>query len=215
MTMTDPDSSEALCNEILAGAGRERDEIVQSATRDAEDMLGKAHAGADNARQKRIDEARAEGERLRDITFASASVEARRLRLERIEILLESIRTDVREKLAGIRTDGNYSDIIVDLVVSAIEGMTGDEFTVRLPEEDHPVLGDDFVRLIARRTGRPEESIHVVYEPARPGWDGPVIGDAARTRIWDNRFPARLERLWPRFRRLIAEKMFPDTKEGS
>ena len=215
MTMTDPDSSEALCKEILAGAGRERDEIVQSATRDAEDMLGKAHAGADDARQKRIEEARAEGERLRDITFASASVEARRLKLERIEILLESIRTDVRERLAGLRGDGNYSDIIVDLVVSAIEGMTGDEFTVRLPEEDRPILGNDLARLIARRTGRPEQGIHVVYEPARPGWDGPVIEDAARTRIWDNRFAVRLERLWPQFRRLIAEKMFPDTKEGS
>ena len=214
MTMTDPDSSEALCKEILASAERERDEIVQSAMRDAEDLVDKANAGADNARQKRLDEAHAEGRRLRDITSASASVEARRLRLERIEVLLESIRSEVREKLSGLRSDGNYRDIIVGLAASAIEGIAGDNFIVRLPEEERSLLGSDVGRLIAGRAGRPEGSIKVLFEPMTPG-DGPVIEDADGGQVWDNRFPARLERLWPQFRRLIAQKMFPDTKEGS
>jgi vacuolar-type H+-ATPase subunit E/Vma4 len=212
--MTDPDSSEALCNEILAHAGREHDEIVQCAKRDAEDLVNKAHAGADNARQKRIDEARSEGERLRDITLASASVEARRLRLERIEGLLESIRTDVREKLSGLRRDGTYGDIIIDLVASAINEMTGEDFTVRLPEEDRSVLGTDIGRQIAAKAGCPEGSIKISFEPMMQG-GGPVIEDATGARVWDNRFPARLERLWPEFRRLIAEKVFPDMKAGS
>ena len=214
MTMTDPDSSEALCKEILASAERERDEIVQSAMRDAEDLVDKANAGADSARQKRLDEAHAEGRRLRDITSASASVEARRLRLERIEVLLESIRSEVREKLSRLRDDGNYRDIVVSLAASAIDGMTGDRFTVRLPEEDRPVLGNDITRTIADKTGRPEASINVSFEPLTPG-DGPVVEDVTGTQVWDNRFPARLERLWPQFRRLIAQKMFPDMKEGS
>jgi vacuolar-type H+-ATPase subunit E/Vma4 len=214
MTMTDPDSSEALCKEILASAERERDEIVQSATRDAEDLVDKANAGADNARQKRLDEAHAEGRRLRDITSASASVEARRLRLERIEILLESIRSEVREKLSGLRGDGSYRDMVVSLAASAIDGMPGDHFTVRLPEGDRSVLGDDIALIIADKTGRPEGSIKVSFESLPPG-DGPVVEDANGTQVWDNRFPARLERLWPQFRRLIAQKMFPDTKEGS
>jgi vacuolar-type H+-ATPase subunit E/Vma4 len=127
MTMTDPDSSEALCKEILTSAERERDDMVQRAMRDAEDLLNKASAGADNARQKRIDEARAEGERIKDITLASASVEARRLRLERIEALLESIREEARKRLPGLRSDVNYRDIVIDLVVAAIQGMTGDD----------------------------------------------------------------------------------------
>ena len=214
MTMTDPDSSEALCKEIIASAERERDDMVQRAMRDAEDLLNKANAGAGNARQKRIDEARAEGERIKDITLASASVEARRLRLERIEALLESIREEVRKKLPGLRSDGNYRDIVIDLVVAAIQGMTGDDFIVRLPEEDRLILGNDVVRLIASKTGRPEESINISYEPTGQG-DGPVIQDSDGARVWDNRLTARLDRLWPQFRRLIAEKMFPDAKEGS
>jgi len=213
MTITDPDSSEALCNEILAHAGHEHDEIVQGAKRDAEDLVNKAHAGADNTRQKRIDEARSEGERLRDITLASASVEARRLRLGRIEGLLESIRADVREKLSGLRRDGNYGDIIIDLVASAINEMTGEGFTVRLPEEDRSVLGTDIARQIAVKAGCPQGSIKVSFEPMMQG-GGPVIEDANGAQVWDNRFPARLERLWPQFRRLIAEKVFPDMKAG-
>ncbi|MCK9227468.1 MAG: V-type ATP synthase subunit E [Syntrophorhabdaceae bacterium] len=214
MIMTDPDSSEALCKEILASAERERGEIVQRAMRDAEDLLNKAYAGADNARQKRIDEARAEGEHLRDITLASASVESRRLRLERIEALLDSIRADVLKKLPGLRDDGNYRYIVIDLAATAIQGMTGDDFTVRLPEEDRSILGDDIVRLIAAKVGRPEGNIRLSYEPIAPG-DGLIVQDAKGAQIWDNRFSARLDRLWPQFRRLIAEKMFPDTKEGS
>ena len=213
MTMTDPDSSEALCNEILAHAGREHDEIVQCAKRDSEGLLNKANDGAGNARQRRIDEARSEGERLRDITLASASVEARRIRLERIEGLLESIRADVREKLSGLRRDGNYGDIIVDLAASAINGMTGEDFTIRLPEEDRSVLGTDIGRQIAAKAGRPEVNIKVSFEPIMQG-GGPVIEDASGAQVWDNRFPARLERLWPQFRRLIAEKVFPDMKAG-
>ncbi len=214
MTMTDPDSSEALCKEILASAGREHDEIVQSAKQEAEDLLKKANAGADDTRLRRIDEARAEGERLKDITLAAASVEARRLRLEHIETLLESIRTEVQKKLPGLRGEGSYGDIIVDLAAAAIKGMTGDDFTVRLPEEDRSVLGNDIARLIASKAGHPEGNIQISYEPMTPG-DGAVIEDTHGARIWDNRFSERLDRLWPQFRRLIAEKMFPDAKEGS
>ncbi|MBP1747860.1 MAG: V-type synthase subunit [Deltaproteobacteria bacterium] len=214
MTLTDPDSSEALCQEILASAERERDDIVQCAMSDAENLLNTANAGADTVRQKRIDEAQAEGERLKDITLAAASVEARRLRLERIEALLEQIREDVRKNLPGLRGDRSYRDIVVDLAAAAIKGMTGDDFIVRLPEEDRSILGDDMVRLIASKTGCPEENIKISYEPMAPG-DGPVIHDSDGARIWDNRLSARLDRLWPQFRRLIAEKMFPDAKEGS
>lgn len=214
MTMTDPDSSEALCKEILASAGREHDEIVQSAKRDAEDLLKRANAGADDARQRRIDEAQTEGERRKDITLASASVEARRLRLEHIEMLLESIRIEVEKKLPALRSDGQYRDIVADLAATAIGGITGDAFTVRLPEEDRSILGDDLARLIASKAGRPDGNITISYEPMTPG-GGPVIQDAQGARIWDNRFSARLDRLWPQFRRLIAEKMFPDAKEGS
>ncbi len=213
MSVTDPESSEALCNEILAGAGRERDDVVQCATRDAGDILQKAHAGADSARQKRIDEARAEGDRLRDITLASASVEARRLRLERIESLLESVRADVSQKLSALRSDGSYSGIVVDLAASAIKEMAGENFTVRLSEEDRAVLGADIGRQIAAKAGRPEGNIKVLFEPMVHG-GGPVVEDATGSQVWDNRFPARLERLWPQFRRLIAEKMFPDMKAG-
>ena len=214
MTMTDPDSSEALCNEILAHAQREHDEIVQAAKRDAEELLNKANDGADNARQKRLNEARAEGERLKDITLASASVEARRLRLERIETLLESIRADVRGKLSGLRADGNFRDIIVNLAVSAIKDMGSEAFTVRLPEGDRSVLGTDIARQIAAKAGCAEGSVTVSFEPMAEG-EGPVVEDANASQVWDNRFPARLERLWPQFRRLIAEKVFPDMKAGS
>lgn len=214
MTMTDPESSEALCKEILAAAERERDVIIQAAMRDAQDLLSKANAGADDARQKRVDEARAEGERLRDITLASASVASRRLRLERIEALLDSIRADAEKRLPALRGDGKYRDIVVDLAAAAIGGMAGDDFMVRLPEEDRAILGGDMARLIAAKVGRPEGNIHISYEPMAPG-DGLVVQDEQGAQIWDNRFSARLDRLWPQFRRHMAEKTFPDAKEGN
>ncbi len=214
MTVTDPDSSEALCREILAGAEREHNDILERAGKDAAEVINKANSGADDVRLRRIEEARAESERIKEITHASASVEASRLRLERIETLLESIRAEVRKELSGLKEIGDYKDIVIDLAVVAIQSMDGDGFTVRLPEGDHSILGDHLGPIIASKTGRPDRQINISYEPMIAG-SGPVIEDIHGTQICDMRPLARLDRLWPEFRRLIAQKMFPDAKEAS
>jgi vacuolar-type H+-ATPase subunit E/Vma4 len=39
--------------------------------------------------------------------------------------------------------------------------------------------------------------------------DGPIVTDPGQSQVWDNRYRARLERLWPQIRRAIAAEMFP------
>ena len=213
MTITDQDSSEVLCQEIKAGAQRQRDEILSCAHGEAEALLGREGSQAIEARLKRLEEARVEGVRRRDLTLTSVFVEARRLYLARIETLLESVRIDAQKQLSS-RDGFDYRESVINLASEAVRSMTGDEFTVRLAEKSRSILGDALSEEIKSRAGRPEIKVTVSWD-TRMADDGPIVTDAAGSRIWDNRYSARLERLWPELRRLIAGEMFPAGLEGS
>jgi len=213
MTITEQDSSEVLRQEILADARRESEEILDRARREAEGLLRQADAGAQEARLKRLDEARAEGARRRELTLAAVFVEIRRLRLARIEALLQSLRDEAARQLAS-RSGFDYRESVVALAAEAVRRMAGDAFTVRLAEKDRSLTGDVLAEEIAARAGRPGVSVTISYEAAVTA-DGPVVEDTAGSQACDMSYPARLGRLWPQMRRLIAGEMFPVGQDGT
>lgn len=207
MTITDRDSSVLLCEEIIANARRESDEILSQARKDAEFLRCRAGEEAGEARLKRLEDARLEGDRRKEITRASTFVECRRLRLSRIEAVLDSIRSEIREKIAAPPERKGYGESVVNLALDAIKRMKGNDFTVRLREEDRPLLDGDVAGLIAARAGNPDMHITVSFEPLATG-GGPIVEDASGHQVWDNTYLARIDRLWPDLRRIITEKVF-------
>jgi vacuolar-type H+-ATPase subunit E/Vma4 len=207
MSMTEHDSSAVLRQEISDDARRQCDDILSCARRDAEALLGREGSAAIEARLKRLEEARSEGARRKDLTLAAVFVETRRLYLARVEALLASIREEAKEHLAA-RNGFDLRESVINLASEAVRGMTGDEFVVRLAEGSRPMLGGDLEEEITSRAGRPGVKITVSWDP-RMSDDGPIITDAGEMQVWDNRYRARLERLWPEMRRAIAAEMFP------
>jgi vacuolar-type H+-ATPase subunit E/Vma4 len=206
MTITDRDSSELLCEEISANARRDSDDILSCARRDAQDLLGKAHEEAGQVRLKRLEDARLEGERRKDITRAATFVECRRLRLARIESLLESIRSEVRENMVPQDKD-EYRESVINLAAGAIKNMEGKDFIVRLREEDRAVLDGGIADLIAVRAGIPGANVELSFETLQTG-GGPIVSDASGREVWDNSYAARVLRLWPDLRRVVVQKVF-------
>ncbi len=207
MSMTEHDSSAVLRQEISDDARRQCDDMISCARRDAEALLGREGSAAIEARLKRLEEARSEGARRRDLTLAAVFVETRRLYLARIEVLLGSIREEAAKHLAA-RNGFDLRESVINLASEAVRGMTGDEFVVRLAEGSRPMLGGALEEEIASRAGRPGVKITVSWD-ARMSEDGPIVTDAAEKQVWDNRYRARLERLWPQIRRAIAAEMLP------
>ncbi len=202
MTNPNPNSPEILRGEILADARRECQQIVSRAREQAEALLAKAAAEAAKLRQERLEQARADAARRSELILATVPVEAGRLRSARVEALLESVCEDARCKL--LEHEGfDYQEAVIVLAAEAVSWMAGEGFVVKLSPGAYRAFGQGLVEKIACRAGRSPSTLTLTEEPAITG-GGVIIQDAQGYQIWDDRFGARLARLWPELRRQVA-----------
>lgn len=200
--MTDRDSAQVLRDEILSEAQRESRAILDRARQDAETLLAQAVSEADKIRFEKLEQARLEAARRKDLLLATVPVEAGRLRSTRIEELLDSIHEAASQRLTS-RKGFNYRESVITLAADAVNGMSGETFTVRLSQNNRDILGEKPAEEIARRVERAPVKIVISYDPSITD-GGPIIEDGEARQIWDNRLSVRLERLWPELRRHIA-----------
>lgn len=202
MATPDHNPPEALREEILADARRQSAVIIERVQREAQAFLAKAAAEAEKARQERLGQARAEAARRKELILATVLVETGRLRLARVEALLEAVRQEVRRRLLA-RDGYDYREAVLALAADAIGQMPGSAFVVKISAADRVALGDELAGEIADRVGR--SPLHITVSDELGDTDaGLVIQDAEGRQEWDNRLSARLERLWPELRQQIA-----------
>jgi vacuolar-type H+-ATPase subunit E/Vma4 len=199
---TNQDSAGILREEILAEARRESEGILTRARQHAENVLATAAAEADRVRGEQLDQARAEAARRRELILATVPVEAGRMRVARVESLLESVHEEARQRL--LAHDGfEYREAVIALAARAAGLMAGVSFVVKVSEGDNPLLGDGLAEEVTHRVGRSGLNVTVSYESDVTG-DGVIVEDAEGRRMWDNRFLKRLERMWPELKQQIA-----------
>jgi vacuolar-type H+-ATPase subunit E/Vma4 len=195
-------SQDILCAEILAEARLESEQLVRRARNEAAALLTQAEAEAERLWQERLVQAGTEAARRKELILATVAVEVGRERSAAIEALLQAIREQARRQLVA-RREFDYRATVIALASEAISHMTGDTFIVKLLAVDRIALGDGLAEAITTRLGRSPLSITIADEPAISE-GGLVVQDAQGRQTWDNRLPARLERLWPELRRQIA-----------
>jgi vacuolar-type H+-ATPase subunit E/Vma4 len=195
-------SGVVLCEAILDEARREATEIVNRARQNAENLLTAATSEASRIREGQLDQARGEALRRKELILATVPVEAGRMRLARIESLLESVREEVRERLLACN-GFECREMVIALSALAIKHMAGGAFTVNVPEKDRAAAGDGLAKEIKRRTGRSALRIALSFDPTITE-AGVIVEDAGGRQRWDNRLLERLERMWPELRRKVA-----------
>jgi len=197
------DSQQVLADEILADAGRQADRARRKAERDAKAILRDGRQQAEADRRKRLDAARAEADRRRRLTLAAVPVEEERLRARRIEEALEGIRDEARARLEA-RDGFDYREVLVRLAAEAVAGMDGTMFVLELSAADREAFGADLPRAVVQQVRRQGLQIALSADPASIEW-GVVVRDAEGRQSWDNTLAARIRRLWPEARRVVAE----------
>lgn len=202
MATPNQNSAEILRAEILADARRASEEIIRRGQQEAEALLAKATAEADEARREQLEAARAEAVRRRELMLATIPVEAGRLRTARVEALLESVHEEVRRRLLA-RKGFDFREAVLVLAAEAIQRMPGSDFIVKHAAGDRGTLGDELAGEIAHRVGR--SPLHITITSDSAANDGClIIQDGEGRQVWDNSPVVRLERLWPELRRQIA-----------
>lgn len=190
----------ALCEEILA-EGRRRAEAVRGEARESgEATLAQSEREAQALRRQAEQGARAEASRRRERARAGVEIEIGRLRADRVEVLLTSLRERARRELLALGGPAART-VVCALAAEALQRMTGEGFVLSVAPG--AALGPDLAEEILRRAGGGARTLSVKEDPAvaEPGF---LLRDAAGRQEWDGRLGARLDRLWPALRVPLA-----------
>ncbi|MFA5203417.1 MAG: V-type ATP synthase subunit E family protein [Lentisphaeria bacterium] len=202
MDSAEHDRSERLREEILAVARREAGAIRQAAQQAAAAVLAKAEGEAARAREARLAAARAAAATARELALAAVPVAVGRLWAEHVEDQLDEIRAEILRRLTPPAGD-ERRETVVALAAAAVRQLAGERFTLLLSLADAAAFGDGLATAVAGGAGRQPLELQVVGAAAVPD-GGVMVRDADGRQEWDNRLPARLQRLWPELRRQIA-----------
>ena len=211
MTPDEPNPQDVLREEILADARRQAERTVRRAERDAEDVLAQSRKEADADRASRLDAARREAERRRNLILAAVPVEEARMRAQRVEEVLEAIRDEARRRLVE-RGGEEYRRTLVRLAAEAVSNMAGERFVLELGAADLKAVGNGLADDVRKAVGRQGLQITVAPEPAAIE-AGVLVRDDDGRQVVDNSLAARLERLWPALRLAIGARLVPDEPE--
>lgn len=198
--MTKPEPADQLCEEILAEGRRRAEGLQEEARRSGEAILAKAASEAEMAQRESLEAAQEKAARKRERILADLPIELARRRAARVEALLESLREGALRRLLA-RQGFDYRAALVSLAAEALQRMHGEAFVLGLAPEDMASPG--LIEEILRRTGRPDLALTLVEDPSITE-GGLILRDAEGHQLWDDRLPARLERLWPALRLPVA-----------
>lgn len=202
MTAANSNSQQVLSGEILADARKQAERAVTRARREADEAVAKSRADAEKDRADRLEAARAESVRRRGLALATVPVEVGRMRANRVEAILASIRNDVCGRLDA-RQGFDPRAVATALAAAAIAGMTGTQFVLELSDADRQSFGAALVEDVRRRVAR--DGLQVSLAPAGSRLaGGVVVRTADGNQMWDNSLAGRLERFWPALRREIG-----------
>ena len=214
--MSEGNPQSVLRDEILADARRQADREVGRAKRDADAILKRAGDEGEKSRTERLEAAREEARRRRQLVLARVPVEVGRMRMARTERALDGVREEAWRRLAE-RDGHDYRATVVALAAEAIAGMEGRRFVLGLAARDVGEIGPDLAGPVRERVGREGLEVRVDADGA-PIEGGVVVRDEAGRQTWNNSLEARLERLWPALRceiggRVLAAGDRPEAEE--
>ena len=202
MEKNEQQAQDVLRDEILADAKRQAERVLKQARQEAGEVAETAAAELSAWSGRQLDTTRAEAKHRADMILAGLPVETGRLRANRIESLLQLIHDEARQQL--VSRDGlDQRQMLINLSANAIRKMSGNRFSISLPEADRRLLGDGEVEAIRLAAGRPDLVLEIIGDPENRD-AGPVVRGNDGKELWDNRLTERLERLWPELRLKIA-----------
>jgi V/A-type H+-transporting ATPase subunit E len=196
-----------LSRAVLSEANAEADRVLEAAQSKADAIRERAKEQAQAQREEILERARTKAESVRSGCVASAQLEARRLRLERREQVLDRVFEAVRQRLPNVQGWTDYDQIVRDLAREAVDHLGADAVRIRADEHAREVLSDSTLVELSEELG-----VQLRLEDLDDGRTGVVAETMDGHRRYDNTLQARLGR-WqdelraPVYRLLMGESL--------
>jgi V/A-type H+-transporting ATPase subunit E len=203
------DEERALEQEIMADARRRAERIKGRADRDADQIRDRAQAAADRRRERIMRQARARAEKEGHRAEARIELARESVRLRALQEILTELEDRARTELGKLPESDHYGDVLRQLALAAIEAMTGDRFTLALRDEDRQRWGDELAEELPRLAReRLDREVEVDLAEENPdGRGGLIVRSADGRQVADQRFDARLERMWDELRQELMGRL--------
>ncbi|MFO8007899.1 MAG: V-type ATP synthase subunit E family protein [Candidatus Brocadiia bacterium] len=203
------DEERALEQEIMADARRRAERIKGRADRDADQIRDRADAEAERRRERIMRQARARAEKESHRAEARIELARESVRLRALQDILTELEDRARTELARLPQSDHYGDVLRQLALAAIEAMTGDRFTLALRDEDRQKWGDELAEELPRvARERLDREVEVDFAEENPdGRGGLTVRSADGRQVADQRFDARLERMWDELRQELMGRL--------
>jgi vacuolar-type H+-ATPase subunit E/Vma4 len=158
-------------------------------------------------REKALERAHQEAERARGQIVAVAQLEARKLKLEQREALLDEVLSAARQRLPTVQQWTDYDQIVDYLVRKAVVQLKADQCRVRVDERARQSLTPERLADISTDLG-----IQLQMGKALESGLGVVVETVDGRRQYDNTLEARLNRQqeelrFPVYRLLMGESL--------
>jgi V/A-type H+-transporting ATPase subunit E len=198
---------QALTRAVLSEARADAQQVLADAEAKADAIKRQAQVQADAEGKEILERARREAEHVRSQSLAAAHLQARRLRLERREKLLDAVFEAVRERVPTVQQWTDYDQIVRGWVHEAVTSLGVETARVRADENARAILADGLLAEVSHQ-------LNVQLDLGQPLEHG--TGVVAETldghRTYDNTMAARLDR-WqdtlraPVYRLLMGESL--------
>jgi vacuolar-type H+-ATPase subunit E/Vma4 len=216
MKLVDKESVEKICGQIREDGEREIASVLDKARSTADNIIGRAEARREEAKERIMRDARERGEMESRRLLSSVNIEVRRAKLRAREEVVGVITVSVEKELSGIRSSKEFPGILTDLVVEAVRGLGGKSFVVYVDRKDLSLLEESIfprVKEIMAAESAPISSLQArPLEKSSAG--GARVGHPGGNVIFDNTFEARLFRYRDEIRLAIYDEVFQSDEDG-
>ena len=193
----DQENAEALCAKIDQDADAEVKKLFERAQSEAQGILAQAKAEALANTAAVVRALDKEIEHDKDRILSTLNLEKKRLILEGKQSFVDRVLAEVKQKAERFRADRAYSEFLANGILEGMRVLDAAEVVVYYAGSDEHIFNNDFVKKLTDRCSAALNKACVLTLNKSDFKDlGVIINSVDGRMMYDNRFSARLERMY-------------------
>jgi len=198
-TQQPPD--ELLISSIISEAESKAAEIIDRAEKEARSIIAKANKEAELKKQEALKKAASEAESIKRRLLSGVHLEIKQRLLKERESLINRVIESLLKKLDKLRSHEDYGEVLREFILEGATALDTDEVIVCGSSAEKKILNASMLRKIEKYVKdkvKKDVSLKFSENSAKEG--GILLRTVSGDRSFDNRFPARIERILPDLR---------------
>lgn len=193
----DHENADAICAKILQDADAEVKQLLDRAQAQAQEIRAQAQADADAHKASLLRDLDKEIAKSKERTLSTLNLEKKRLILDGKQKFVEKVIAGVRDMAGRFRGGRAYGEFLAAGVIEGVRVLDVPDVVVYYAAQDEHIFDKDFVKNLTNRCGAAMNKTCVLTLNKSDFKDlGVIINSADGRMMFDNRFSARLERMY-------------------